>query len=268
MNETTRIAHSYERMVLGALAPLTEAEHIARYAFAGNIVKGMAVGDIACGSGYGCKMLLEHGAASVVGVDLSDAAIEMAKEKCTGLNANFWRCNAESLSPIESASLDAVVSFETIEHVQSPKLFLSEVHRILRPNGLFIVSTPDRRLSSPFYFVRKKPTNKYHVHEYSMSEFSQIIKQRFVIEEMRGQSIIPVILASLPMQIAIKGTARLLRMSTITKWKDGLYSAQGDVTVTPFATRKGVAKYLVCIAKNSPIAEKQQRSARSQQKDA
>ncbi len=114
--------------------------HLRRYRIAGRLVAGKRVLDVACGTGYGSRILKDNEATSVTGVDLSMEAVEYARAKygCEGIE--FLTGNAEELSFAES--FDVVTAFETIEHIQNPRKFLSLVHRHLKPNGQFMLSVP------------------------------------------------------------------------------------------------------------------------------
>lgn len=94
-------------------------EHIARYRFAKDFVRGKRVLDIACGEGYGAASLAKAGAASVIGVDIASEVCEHARRKY-GLDARAG--DAQSI-PVQDRSIDLVVSFETIEHVDAPDCF-------------------------------------------------------------------------------------------------------------------------------------------------
>ena len=125
--------------------PRLRADHMLRYLASRELVRGRHVLDIACGEGYGSAMLAET-AADVLGLDISPEAVAHATVTYGGIgNLRFDTASAASL-PCDGETLDAVVSFETIEHLTAADQtrFIDEVHRVLRPSGLFIVSTPNR----------------------------------------------------------------------------------------------------------------------------
>src|SRR5271169_1956163 len=88
-------------------------EHVARYRFAKDFVRGKRILDIACGEGYGAAALAKAGATSVIGVDISPDICQHAQHKF-GLDARPGDAHA---IPVQDRSIDLVVSFETIEHV-------------------------------------------------------------------------------------------------------------------------------------------------------
>ncbi|HPN54848.1 MAG TPA: class I SAM-dependent methyltransferase [Candidatus Moranbacteria bacterium] len=156
---------------------VTYIEHMARYLFASRFVKNKYVLDIACGSGYGSKMISEAGAEKVFGVDISEEAILHCQENFNDKKIDFIRGSVSKI-PVSDNSVDIVVSFETIEHVDKKNQhdFLKEVKRVLKDKGVFIVSTPNS-------LVYPKG-NKFHIHEMNPQEFRQIINENFKKSEM------------------------------------------------------------------------------------
>jgi SAM-dependent methyltransferase len=133
-------------------------------------VAGKRVLDIACGEGYGTAALLRAGAASVIGVDVSAETCAHAARRY-GIEARVG--DAQKI-PLPDASVDVVVSFETIEHVPRPDLFLDECARVLAPGGRLIVSTPNRETYHEY-----APDNPFHVREMSEAEFRAALGTRF-----------------------------------------------------------------------------------------
>ena len=145
-------------------------EHIARYRFAKDFVRGRRVLDIACGEGYGAAALAKAGAASVTGVDISPEACERARRKY-GLDA---RAGDAQAIPVPDRSIDLIVSFETIEHVDAPAVFLRECARVLVQEGTLIVSTPNRPVYSG-----QGTQNPFHRVEFDEGEFVDLLRARF-----------------------------------------------------------------------------------------
>lgn len=152
-------------------------EHVYRYAFACQKVKNLNVLDIASGEGYG-SYALSKVAKSVVGVDICSEVVEHAKKK---YKLDYRVGSAESI-PADSASFDAVVSFETIEHVPAPEAFIVEVFRVLKPGGIFIVSTPNKDV----YHHGMEP-NPFHCSEMTKDEFLTLLSPYFQVEKFFGQ---------------------------------------------------------------------------------
>lgn len=159
-----------ERMIPERNRNWMYAEHVARYIFASQFVKGKAVLDIACGVGYGANLFSNKGASKVFGVDISKEAIDYAKEKYGKKNIGFVLGDAEKI-PLPDNSVDVVVSFETIEHLKNYQSFLKEIKRVLRKDGLAIISTPNKETYPP--------GNIFHIKEFSLEEFETMLQSHF-----------------------------------------------------------------------------------------
>jgi len=166
----------------GRLSPYW-GEHAARYVFALPFVEGKTVLDIACGTGYGIA-LLRHKAQFVTGVDIDREAAKAAINEC-GDNAAVLLGNGLGL-PFADDTFDVVTSFETLEHLHERTPFLTELHRVLRPAGMLVLSTPNSNYTQP---VNGKPTNPFHIHEYSPQELTVELESLFTVEQFLGQTL-------------------------------------------------------------------------------
>lgn len=158
-------------------------EHMQRYNFAKKFVKDKCVLDAACGEGYGSKMLSEC-AKSVVGIDVDETAVSQAKEKYKANQLSFVVGTIAKL-PFEDNSFDVVVSFETIEHVgeEVQLQFLEEIYRVLKHDGILIMSTPDKLV----YTDLVHGSNQYHIREFYRDEFEHFLKKRFEQVDLYNQ---------------------------------------------------------------------------------
>jgi ubiquinone/menaquinone biosynthesis C-methylase UbiE len=152
---------------------MSSVEHLHRYALAADICGGKDVLDIASGEGYGSN-LLAQAAKTVTGVDISAETIDQAKAKYVRPNLRFLQGAADAI-PLDNSSIDIVVSFETLEHHDKHEEMLAEIKRILRPGGLLIISTPDKR----FYSEIPQYKNEFHVKELYTDEFKALISKFF-----------------------------------------------------------------------------------------
>lgn len=144
-------------------------EHIVRYGAAKKLAKNKVVLDIACGSGYGSN-LLSHEAKKVYGVDVSAKAVKYAKNKFSNTNIEFLVGDAENI-PLHDNSVDLVITFETIEHIKNYRKFMAEMKRVLKDDGLAIISTPnDTEFSEG---------NHFHLHEFEHEELVKLISEYF-----------------------------------------------------------------------------------------
>jgi ubiquinone/menaquinone biosynthesis C-methylase UbiE len=165
-----------ERVIPGQVEPDLWSEHLARYAFARRYAAGKTVLDAGCGSGYGSAELAND-ARSVIGIDSSfDASSYAAANYALQQNLHFATASCEQL-PFRSAAFDLVAGFEVIEHLPDYRSFVSEAARVLKPDGLFIVSTPNQR----YYAETRAETgpNPYHRHEFEAGEFESELKAVF-----------------------------------------------------------------------------------------
>lgn len=154
-----------------------------------NYSKNKKVLDVATGNGYGAYELITRGKAlKVIGLDQSQEAVSFASRKYRHLNLFFQKGLAEKMD-FEDDFFDLVVSMETIEHVQNYQSFLKEVKRVLRPNGLFIVSTPNKNATLRGALINK-PLNPYHFKEFTKKKLRKTLQQHFSCLEWFGQKII------------------------------------------------------------------------------
>lgn len=146
------------------------AEHIVRYMFAIQFVKNKVVLDIASGSGYGTAMIADANAKKVTGIDISEEAIAHSKEHYGRDNIKFLVGDAAKI-PLDDNSIEVAISFETIEHIPDYRAFLSEIRRVLKPDGIFLVSTPNKAIYPP--------GNEYHIKEFYIEEFQDLLGEYF-----------------------------------------------------------------------------------------
>jgi len=176
-----------ERVVIGSTPQHIEYEHLERYAYAKKFVKNKIVLDIACGTGYGSAKLSEYGAKKVIAGDIFSNAIKYAKKNYKRNNVEFKILDCEKIN-LPNNSIDIVISFETIEHIPNYIKFIQEVKRVLKQNGTFICSSPNKKITSPF---TKNPLNSFHVKEFKIEELSKILdKEGFEILKIIGQSFV------------------------------------------------------------------------------
>ena len=162
---------------------ITYEEHTSRYIFARKFVIGKKILDMACGSGYGSKILFDGGAAEVYGCDISEDAIEYAKKNYSNESIKFQVMDASKIK-FPDNSFDCVISFETIEHVLDFKNTVKGFHRILKNDGIIIISTPNKELTSK---GKEKPPNPFHVKEFTKDEFLDLMSEYFTDVELFSQ---------------------------------------------------------------------------------
>jgi SAM-dependent methyltransferase len=156
--------------------------HASRYHFASPYAAARRVLDIACGTGYGMAILRAH-ARSVVGVDADLDAIRTALREDGGSAALV--ADGARL-PFADGTFDTVTSFETIEHLRERDRFLAEIRRVLRPEGVCVLSTPNANYTDP---IDGRPRNPFHVHEYTPDELSGALRAHFCGVDLLGQEL-------------------------------------------------------------------------------
>jgi SAM-dependent methyltransferase len=157
-------------------------EHWHRYHAVTPVVAGKRVLDIASGEGYGSAQLASV-AAIVTGVDVSPSAISHATAQYGAVsNLRFVQGSCEAI-PLAAASVDVVVSFETLEHIAEHEAFLREIKRVLTPDGLLIISTPNKAE----YTDARGYQNEFHVKELYLAEFEALLATNFAYTKLFGQ---------------------------------------------------------------------------------
>jgi len=157
---------------------LIHLRHLAGYKFAmeeivKRIGKNCSILEAGCGVGYGTNFISKY-FKIIVGLDISKDAIRIAKK----YKHIHWVIGDATSLPFKDESFDAVISLQVIEHIKKRKVltYLNEIRRVLRKNGIFVLTTPNRNLRLyPF----QKPWNPFHEHEYSASELERILKKVF-----------------------------------------------------------------------------------------
>lgn len=182
-NETNRwlYRNRFERMdaTLDIFDEKRREFHLDRYRFAAQRVKGKRVLDCACGTGYGARMLQEIGtAATVVGVDIEAEGVAYAMKNHRPSSVEFV-CSSGDRLALEDNSVDAIISFETIEHVPDDRALISEFHRVLRSDGIVIISTPNQWPLSD---------TPYHLREYNRESFMEVLDEKFTCMELYNQN--------------------------------------------------------------------------------
>ncbi|QJR14129.1 class I SAM-dependent methyltransferase [Usitatibacter palustris] len=170
-----------ERFIPGVKGEIW-VEHWHRYHFASRWVAGKRVLDMACGEGYG-SALLARGAEHVTGADISEQAIAHARAAYAKVsNLEFANASCAKL-PWPDASFDVAVTFETIEHIDTQEAFMDELARVLKPDGVLVMSCPNKSE----YSDRRNFKNEFHVKELYRAELAKLVGDRFPEVSWYGQ---------------------------------------------------------------------------------
>ncbi len=158
-------------------------EHLHRYAWAQRLVAGLDVLDAACGEGYGSS-ILAGSASSVLGADLDQQSIDHARRRYRAPNLGYRQADCTAL-PLAENSFDAVVSFETLEHLEAQQALMTEFRRVLKPGGFLLLSSPDRKT----YSDQTGFDNPHHVRELYREELEALLKAHFSHFRLFGQKL-------------------------------------------------------------------------------
>lgn len=125
--------------------------------------KGSIVLDAGCGSGQHSIQIAKY-VKKVIGLDYDQRNLEIAKKAAAYKNLQnieFKACNLEKKLPLNSSSVDLVILFDILEHLNHRQNFLREIKRVVKPNGFIIVAVPNLETSW------KKIQRKYGINSYS-----------------------------------------------------------------------------------------------------
>ncbi len=148
------------------------------YIAASEMVKGDII-ELGSGEGYGLQMLAPL-AKSYMAVD------KFETETLGHNNVEFRQQMLPSLIGIEDNSYDFAVTFQVIEHIKDDNTFISEIHRVLKPGGTLLITTPNR----PMSLTR----NPWHIREYTGAELAELAGKYFRKVEVKGIFGSPVVL--------------------------------------------------------------------------
>jgi SAM-dependent methyltransferase len=147
---------------------LIEVEHLARYMWAAEMARGRRVLDAGCGSGYGCRLLAARGATAVTGVDIAESVLQAIAPTMPS-SVTLIPGDLGSLE-LPDGAFELVVCFEVIEHIEDPFTVLDELVRVLAPEGLLLISSPNRGVY--------QEGNPHHVHEFAPEELRAALAER------------------------------------------------------------------------------------------
>ncbi len=223
-----------ERFVPWAKEAAVAYEHLHRYMWASTLVRGKRVLDLASGEGYGANLLARH-ASYVCGVDIDEAAVQHATEKYREPNLQFLKGSVTAVPISEARSFDVIVCFEAIEHIEEHDALLGEVKRLLKDDGLFVVSTPNKDVYDP----GGETSNPFHVKELTFYEFNTLLTRHFSSVGYLGQRLHPA--SSLwPLGVSCGNIVREFVVG------------RGEKEFSEISSEERVPRYFVGIASDAP----------------
>jgi SAM-dependent methyltransferase len=159
-------------------------DHVSRYYHACGFLDGNdSVLDVACGKGYGSAVLARN-AGSVLGVDLNEDSLELARKSFPAKNLAFRSQDVLKLEEL-GRRFKLITAFEIIEHLDPSDTdrFLTGLKNCLEPGGLLLLSTPNHEV------VLKAGVEvpPFHINNLSSTELSMLLRRHFPVVQMYGQ---------------------------------------------------------------------------------
>ncbi|MEZ5008207.1 MAG: class I SAM-dependent methyltransferase [Chitinophagales bacterium] len=131
--------------------------------------------DIGCGEGRGLDYLRDN-VDSYTGIDKNPIVLDALKKQYP--NDTFLQMNIPPFAGLEDNTFDTAVSFQVVEHIEDDVKYIKEIHRVLKPGGIAILSTPNIKMSLT--------RNPWHVREYTCKEFENLLSKQFSSVECLG----------------------------------------------------------------------------------
>lgn len=129
--------------------------------------------EIGCGAGRMVDYLNQNGF-NIVGFDFSKTTIQKNRIQYHGTQQ--WLIASGDRLPFKDSSFDTVMSFDVFEHIPDSRKHLSEVRRILRPNGSYLFQTPNKLTNMPFEIVKNRSLTKHKEYHCSLKTFWSLKK--------------------------------------------------------------------------------------------
>ena len=146
---------------------------LSAYHHAKPFIKGDLL-ELGCGEGRGVELLAPL-ASSYIGIDKIKPIVDELRKKfpdyefLDGVFPPF---------PFKENQFDTIVTFQVIEHVKKDEEFIREIHRVLKPGGTALITTPNIKMTLS--------RNPWHIREYTAEELIGLCKRHFDSVEMKG----------------------------------------------------------------------------------
>jgi len=146
-------------------------EHLHRYRYASELLRGKRVLDIACREGYGTRILAET-AESVTGVDSDAVVVQQAAEEHRCVNLQFLVGSRLAVPVASDHTFDAIVCFDALDDTDNPERLFSEIKRLLTPDGVLVLSAPSAAANENLF--RSKAFSAEEFHNLLQSHFREV----------------------------------------------------------------------------------------------
>jgi len=159
------------------VGPLVLMDHHYRYHWAESCAYGTVL-DVACGIGYASQIFLKcPRVTDYIGVDIDEKAILKAKKAYASENCLFYDATIYHMPFLETASVDVVISMETLEHLEKPEDAVKEIRRVLKPDGIFIGSVPTWEYDEHHNEYHGK--NEFHISRFHQDTLKSLLSAHF-----------------------------------------------------------------------------------------
>ena len=148
--------------------------HLIAYKEAAKMISGTVL-EVGSGEGYGIEELSKY-ADHYIAVDKYKTNI--AENLYKKNKISFHQIDVPPLTNINDESIDFVLTFQVIEHIQNDLDFLKEIYRVMKPGAKLILTTPNKKMSLS--------RNPWHIREYTPKEMSNILERVFSNYELKG----------------------------------------------------------------------------------
>ena len=158
-------------------------------------LSGKSLLDAGSGTGWFSLRAVERGAI-VTSLDVGPQILEQVSKKCDTTRVVGDICDMK----FEDNSFDFVVSSEVIEHTLDPRRAVSELARVLRPGGIFALTTPNKIWHFAIVIANKMGARPYEGYEnwVGYRELSRWVREgNLILEKQIGFHLLPFISPSL-----------------------------------------------------------------------
>ena len=131
--------------------------------------------EVGCGVGRGVEVLLKK-CKSYTAIDKNETVLGSLQKQFPELT--FISASVPPFHGLETSSFDCLVTCQVIEHVEDDRLFMEEVHRVLKPGGIAVITTPNIKMTLT--------RNPWHVREYTKEELKELVKRKFSDVQLLG----------------------------------------------------------------------------------
>ncbi|HOX96078.1 MAG TPA: class I SAM-dependent methyltransferase [Candidatus Woesebacteria bacterium] len=151
--------------------------------------------DVGCGDGVYEKLLPKSTTSRMKSIGLDFSGQQLKKASVFFQETHKVDFDSENI-PLPDKTADLILCSEVLEHLFFPEKIIKEMHRVLKPHGLLIITVPNfssLQTRTAIFFTGSSPMvnyskNKEHIRFYSVKDINNLLKGKFVIKQKRGIS--------------------------------------------------------------------------------